>query len=315
MKNNPVELNIELKYAVTAEIQNENGKKKLTATESYNKDDFLSEDGLIKLLKNNIGGLWNATEKEARNKVAVPVVIRASYKKVNKDMISEVVVFRKDSEQKTKLYSELVSCKDKEEFMTKAKQLINDIKETSYIPQMLITLANFSMNNNNFIGFFSHPIHGGWQKENKKIMRVKKALREKFQKAFIFPYFIQSTKKIDQTKLKYKDNNSQNADYMYHALGIQKHFNPDDFVHQLAKEKNMTLDKMYSKIKETGNFTKYTDFTIRDGDIRIKLNLESLKKRVKFVTTEKGKKIEISVKEPKLVDHRKKDISNMIEFE
>ncbi|MCR4369442.1 MAG: hypothetical protein NUV67_06060 [archaeon] len=82
---NPQELDISLKFVFVGEIQNENGKKKVTSIESYSKTDLEAEGDLANLVKENISALWNSKERVARNKKPFPVVVRASYQKVGRE--------------------------------------------------------------------------------------------------------------------------------------------------------------------------------------------------------------------------------------
>ncbi len=293
------------------EISDENNKKAITdATTQFG--DELSNDDTNYLVEQNVAGMWNANEKHAVNQKASAPAIKVVHRKVRKQIVADIMRFdgTKEATERKKLLNALVSSNTKTEFEKYARVLCDNFKETSYSPKVLIGIAKFSIGKDEFIGFFTHSLIGGFVKEPTRLKRVKKALTKGFQKAFIFPYLDNITEAVVEDKVKFKDFNQRKADYMPKFLGLEKHHNPNDTFTEFCRNEGVTLDEAYKAVNQDGKFSPYTEVVLKDDGFTIYTNLETFKKRVKVDAN--GKTVSLILNNPSLLDAKRRKINHLV---
>jgi hypothetical protein len=293
------------------EISDENNKKAITEATTYFGDE-LSTDDTSFLVEQNVAGMWNANEKHAINKKASAPAIKVAHRKIRKQIVAEIMGFDKTKEaaERKKLLNALVSSNTKAEFEKHARTLCDHFKGTNYSPKVLIGVAKFSVGKDDYVGFFTHSLVGGFVKEATKLMRVKKALTKGFQKAFIFPYLDNVTEAVTNDKVKFKDFNQRKADYMPKFLGLEKHHNPNDTFTEFCRNEGATLEEAYKAVNKNGKFSPYTEVFLKDEGLKIYTNLETFKKRVKIDPD--GKTVSLTLSNPNLFDAKRRKINHLV---
>lgn len=310
------ELDINSHFVAIAEIRSEGGKKNVAPLDVYSTSDLNAQSGLKELVEYNVSSLWNANERHARNVKPSVVTIRSSLQKVGKSITADILGFKKERGANL-IYRELLNCENKNDFLEKSKELCEIFKDTSYAPQVLISVVCFSMGANKFLGFFTHSLHRTYiipENKEEKIRMVKKALKGNFQKGFVFPYFEQKTKVLDQNRAKLRDQNYNKADYVPEFIGLEKQFDPNDVLHELSKNNAVSLEEIVNKIKKEGDYEHCAYINLADGGVYIKTNIKSFRRRFRFTKDGKNSFVQIQLNSPSLRDNKKGDITHLIEY-